>query len=277
MSPVAQKKTEQYQAFLLALQDVLGVVVGEEKRSLILEKLMPVMSSHGHKSIEVLADAMRDESASELRASVLQAITSQDSTWFGNSDITRLLTEYVLPGLINQNKLNYRIWMLGCGSGQNAYSLAMTIDAFKRDYDMACSVEIVATDLSESTVKQAASGLYEATMLNGLPEHYRQKYMNRAGDEWEVEPSISAMLQFKTCSLIEGFENMGHFDLVICPDMLIYFYNGMRKQILNQFADLLDPSGMLIVGANESVTPFCKRFEQINHETGTFYRQLPDA
>ena len=101
--------------------------------------------------------------------------------------------------------------------------------------------------------------------------------MTRKNDEWEIEPSIRSMLHFKTCSLLDGIEDMGHFDLVICLDVLIYFSNGVKKRIIDALADVLDPSGILIVGANESVTPFSKRFELISHETGTFFRQLPKA
>jgi chemotaxis protein methyltransferase CheR len=70
---------------------------------------------------------------------------------------------------------------------------------------------------------------------------------------------------------------MGHCDLIICPDELIYFSSAIKSEILNGFAELLDSSGMLIVGMNEPVIPFCDKFEPVNHESGIFYRQLPDA
>lgn len=277
MSPAAQKKTDEYQAFLMALQDMLGVVVGDDRHSHVLEKLKPVMAAHGLKSIQALAVGIRDESAVELRSSVLQAIASHESVWFSYPEIAKLLTDYVLPGIINKNRADYRIWLVGCGSGQIAYSQAMTIDAFRRKHNMACGIEIVATDISASTVRQAAAGHYNAASLDGLPEHYRQKFMIKKGDEWEMEPSIRSMLHFKTCSLLDGIGNMGHFDLVICPEVLIYFSNGVKKHIIDELADLLEPSGILILGANETVTPFSKRFEMINHEAGTFFRQLPEA
>ena len=147
MSPVAQKITEEYQVLLLALQDVFGVVVGEERHGSMLEKLKQVVAARGLTSIEALAEALRDQSATELRASVLQAITSHDSVWFSYPEVAKLLNGYVLPAVINKNRMDYRIWLIGCGTGQMAYSQAMTVDAFRRKHNMAGDIEIVATDL----------------------------------------------------------------------------------------------------------------------------------
>ena len=277
MSPSAQKKADEFQIFLQAMRDVLGVVVDEEKRKSVNEKLAPVMESYGYESLGTLAQGMREESANNLCLSVLQAITEHDSVWFGYPEIASLLNEYVLPGVVNQNAADFRIWLVGCGHGQIAYSLAITIDAFKQQYGMACNVEVVATDLSEEAVKRASEGRFTSSMLTGLSESLKQQYMSENNGSWDIDASLRSMIHFTTCDLPGGVGGMGHCDLIICSDQLVYFSNAVKSEILGGFAELLDPSGMLIVGANEPVVPFCEQFEIVNHESGIFYRQLPDA
>lgn len=277
MSPSAQKKADEFQMFLHATQELLGVVVDEEKQKSVSEKLAPVMEHYGHESLEALAEGMRDDKGNDLCLSVLQAITERDSVWFGYPDVASLLNEYVLPGVVNKNATDFRIWLVGCGRGPIAYSLAITIDEFKKQYGMACNIEVVATDLSEETVKQASKGHYTSSMLTGLSETLKRRYMTEDNDFWDVDDSLRSTIHFTTCDLPGGVGGMGHCDLIICPDELIYFSNAVKTEILGGFAELLDPSGMLIVGANEPVVPFCDQFEVVNHESGVFYRQLPDA
>lgn len=277
MSPAAQKKADEFQVFLQAMQDVLGVVVDEEKQKSVNEKLAPVMESYGYESLVALAQGLRDESANDLCLSVLQAVTEHDSVWFDYPEIASLLNEYVLPGVVNQNAADFRIWLVGCGHGQIAYSLAITIDTFKQQYGMACNVEVVATDLSEETVKRASEGHFTSSMLSGLSDSLKQQYMTENNGLWDVDASIRSMIHFTSCELPGGVGGMRHFDLIICPDELVYFSNAVKSEILGGFAELLDSSGMLIVGSNEPVVPFCNQFEIVNHESGIFYRQLPDA
>lgn len=275
MNPAAQKELDDYQTLLVVLQEILGVVVDAENHAQLRQKLEPVMAELGYGSYSRLAEALREESSNGLRSSVLQSITAHNSQWFAYPDINMLLQEYVLPGTINENKADYRLWIVGCGQGQMAYSMAVVTEEFRQQYGMSSSVEIVATDLSDAMIDQAAAGRYDASMLAGLSLAYKQKYMDAHHDEWEVDEVLRSMVQFKVCNLLEPFINMGHFDLIICPDVMVYFSNAVKSEILNEFAELLDPSGMLIVGANEPVTPFCNKFELVNHEAGVFYRQVP--
>lgn len=277
MSPAAQKKTDEFNTFLRAMLDTLGVVIDEEEQNSVSEKLSPVMKAYGHESFSDMATAMQDDGGHDLRLSVLQAITERDSAWFSYPEITSLLNEYILPGIINQNAADFRIWMVGCGQGQIAYSLAMVIDAFSKQHSMGCNIEVVACEMSEEAVERASEGRFESSMLAGLPDSFKQQYMSESDGAWEVDSSIRSMIHFATCDLLAGVGYMGHCDLIICPDELIYFSNDVKSEILHGFAELLDSSGMLIVGVNEAVIPFCDRFELVSHESGAFYRQLPEA
>ncbi len=269
------KMVEEYQSMMLALRDTLGVVVVDENHGLITDKLKPIMAEFDIDSLEVLADRLHDEQSGHLRTGVLQAITAHDTAWSGYPGLSSLMNEYVLPDMVNQNRMDYRLWTVGCGHGQIAYSLAMLIDEFKQKNGLSTNVEIVATDISEPAVQQAAEGSFDEAMLQGLTKPYLQKYMTSENGQWRVNESLRSMLYFSACDLLEPFDSMGHFDLIICPDVLIYFSAQIKSDILEGFARLLDPSGILIVGSSESVLPFTSHFELVDHEAGVFYRQSP--
>ena len=258
MTTVSDDKVDEYQALLLALEEVFGVVVGEQKRSLMTTKFQSVMESFGIDSLAMLANRIRGEQSHQLRAAVLQAITSNDVSWFSYPEISGLLNDYLLPNAVNQNKNDYRIWVVGSGFGQLAYSLAMSIEEFKQNHGISNDFEIVATDISEDVVNQAAKGRYDEAMLEGLSAHYKKQYMLPEDEHWTVSPAIKSMVRFATCDLLEMIDGMGHFDLVVCPDVFIYFSTSVKRKILEEMARLLDPSGILLVGANEPVVSFTK-------------------
>lgn len=277
MEQAIQTRADDFQALLLSLQDKLGVVVGDDKYLEITDKLDPVMTVHGVETLGMLAERLLNDDEVELRASVLQEITSPDSHWFSPSEVPALLTDYVLPSLDKQSGGDFKVWVAGCGSGQLTYSLAMIIDNFKQQRKLNCDISIVASDLSDNIVRRASKGRYSSSMLDGLPSFYCDKYLHENAGQHEVSEKIRSMIQFKTCNLVDGFEMMGHFDLIVSSDVLMYFSNSVKGGLLDGFANCLDRSGLLIVGASEPVMPYCDRFERVNHEAGTFYRQLPES
>lgn len=265
---------DDYQALQLALQDSLGVVVGDEGRDQIAGKLQPLMTRECLSRLTDLAVAIRDDASASLRSDVLEAISTHTSQWFAYPEINRLVCDYVLPSLQEKQATECRIWLAGCRQGQSAYSLAMSIDEYKQQLGSEMSVEIVATDSSAPVIEKAETGIYQNTELEGLPQSKHRRYLDTHGDSWQVNEAIRSMLHFKTVDLLQDTLSQGHFDVIISPDLLIYFSTALKAQLLDDFASLLEPAGILIPGSNESVLPFCKRFDMVDHETGIFYRQV---
>ena len=266
---------DEYQILQLALQDALGVVVGEEGRELIAGKLQPLMLRERLSRLSELAEALRRESRGSLRSEVLEAITTHHTRWFGYPEINRLINNYILPSLIEKQQAQCRFWLVGCGQGQSAWSLAMLLDDARQQMGSEIRVEIVATDSSDSLIEKAQSGRYDDSELQGLPQSRHRRYMEADGKgRWRVSESLRDMLQFKTVDLLQQADAQGHFDVILSPDVLMYFSVPLRSKLLCDFADLLDPAGILVVNHNEPVTPFCERFDRVDHEAGRFYRQM---
>lgn len=273
MSAAAFEQVDGYQHLQLVLQEKFGIVLGDERRARLTARLKPVIDEFVTIDLHGLADRLGDEQAEALRNAVLLAITSHATVWFEPAEIFTLLADYVLPGLIDKNSSKARIWIVGCGSGAMSYSVSMAVEEAKKKAGRELDVELVTTDVDDSILSRAREGLYDQSSLRNLDETRIHKFMNAEGEFRRVSDNIRSRLTFETCNLLDDFSGMDHFDVIICADTLMYFSVAVKRRILDGMADLLAPSGILLVGANETVIPLSRDFERVEIDAGVFYRQ----
>ncbi len=262
-----------FQSLRLVLQDAFGVVIGEGRNRSVVSKLKAVTSEFGLASLEDLIAELRKNSTSPIKNRVLQTITAHESAWFEPRELFRLIDGYLLTDMLESNRRNYRIWVVGCGTGPLPYSLAMTIQHARQELNSSTNVSIEATDVPATMVTSAEIGRYQTDALQGLSDVVKNKYMGQKSGMWEVNDEIKSMVNFSTRHLLDDFEHMGHFDLIICLDVLIYFSMPVKTRMLDSFAKMLDPSGILVAGLTEPVLPRNKNFDMVRHDAGIFYRQ----
>jgi|GEM_PF-3285136 len=276
MSSISLQEGGAYQVLQMVLQDEFGIVIGEDRANSITEKLNPVLTEFSLGSLDALVDEIRNGDAVDLRNSVLHAITTREDAWFEPKELFDLLDDYLLPDMIGSGRDSYRIWVIGANAGQLPYSLAMKIKQAVKDSNSSTRVTIEATDVSDVVMHAAARGIYEKSSMEGMQEAYQKKYMDEQAGRWHVDDEIKSMIFFSTCNLHDDFEDKGHFDLILCLDVLAYFSVPVKTRLLDSFSNLLDPSGILIAGMNEPVLPFNSNFEMVRHADGIFYRQKAD-
>lgn len=271
MSTVASYNIDDYEPLLVALQDVLGVVVPESQRSCLLERVEPILSDYSLDSLPSLADRLQGAYADEIRTSVLEAISRRQSDWALNPSILSILKKYVFGELPDKA----RIWLVGCGQGQQAYSIAMEIAEYENRSGERKDFQLFATDCSPSDIEQAESATYSAHQMSGLNDGYKKLYTTAASMDagGTVKDKIRELVQFSQCDLTEDFQSLGEMDLIICPELLVYFSNGIKAGILQQFSSLLKSGSILLTGNSQAVTPFTNGFERVEHPAGVFYRQ----
>lgn len=262
-----------FQSLRLVLQDAFGVVIGEGRNRSVVSKLKAVMSEFGLASLDDLIAELRKNSTSPIKNRVLQTITAQESAWFEPRELFRLIDGYLLADMLESSRRNYRIWVVGCGTGPLPYSLAMTIQHARQELNSSTNVSIEATDVPATMVTSAEIGRYQTDALQGLSDVFKNKYMSQKSGMWEVNDEIKSMVNFSTCHLLDDFEHMGPFDLIICLDVLIYFSMPVKTRMLDSFARMLDPSGILVAGLTEPVLPRNNNFDMVRHDAGIFYRQ----
>ncbi len=262
---------EDYESLLVALQNVLGVVVPETQRSCLVERVEPLLSDYKLDSLASLAGSLQAEQASEIRTSVLEAISQRQSGWALSPATLNVLHNYIFAQLLD----GARIWIVGCGQGQLAYAMAMEIAEYENRNGETKKFQLFASDSSRKDIKQAELATYRMQQLSGLSEAYKKLYTtaNAEGNRWTIKDRIRQNLHFSQCDLIEDFQSIGDMDLIICPEILVYYSNGVKAGILQQFSTLLKPGGIFLTGSNQAVMPFTGGFERVEHPAGIFYRQ----
>jgi chemotaxis protein methyltransferase CheR len=273
MSSISLEERGAYQSLQMVLQNEFGIVIGEERENSITAKLKPVLSEFSLDSLQALVSEMQNKGSSKIKNGVLQAITSHEDAWFEPEELFDLLDDYLLADMLKPGRDNYRIWVIGCNTGQLPYSLAMKIYEAGKQVNAATGVTIEATDISEVAVNSAARGVFEQASMEGMVNPFQKKYMDEQSGQWRVIDDIKSMINFSTCNLLEDFEDKGHFDLIICLDVLVYFSVPVKAQLLESFSNLLDPSGILVAGLTEPVIPLNNNFDMVRHDAGIFYRQ----
>lgn len=271
MPSAAPHDIDDYESLLVALQNVLGVVVPESQRSCLVERVEPLLANYSLDSLAALASSMQGKQADEIRSSVLEAISKRQSDWALSPMILNVLHKYVFEQLPDKA----RIWLIGCGPGQLAYSVAMEIAEYENKSGKNKGFVLFASDCSLDDIKQAESGRYSAHQISRLSDAYKKLYTTAADADGSsmVKDRIRQRIQFSQCDLTRDFQSIGAMDLIICPDVLVYFSNGVKAGILKQFSSLLKSGGIFLTGVNQAVTPFTDGFERVEHPAGVFYRQ----
>lgn len=269
MLPAASHKIEDYESLLVALQDVLGVIVPDEQRSHFVERIEPLLPSYDFDSFAMLAESLLNGDAG-LRSDVLNAITHRQPGWQISVEIKNILHKYIFAQLPE----DARIWVVGCGQGQFAYSIAMELTNFNHKNGESKSCQIIATDVLQEDIKVAESGVYGMPLLTALSDENKKLYvkLDETAGNGQVKDKIKNLLSFSQRDVTDDLSVLGQMDLIICPELLMYFSNGIKAGVLNQFAELLKSGGIFLTGGSQ-IIPSDQGLERVDHSAGVFYRQ----
>ncbi|MFE8069683.1 protein-glutamate O-methyltransferase CheR [Marinobacteraceae bacterium S3BR75-40.1] len=265
-----------YQAFKEFLQKACGILLGDNKQYLVKSRLRKIMEEHQLGSLGELVALLQRSSGRALREEVIDAMTTNETLWFRDTHPFRILNERLLPEFADKKKGSpIRIWSAACSTGQEPYSIAMTVDEFRRlrPGRLQQQVQIVATDISKRVLNSARKAEYEMLAIGrGLsPERQRQYFETTKEGSWRVKAPVRNMVEFRELNLLERF-NTGKFDIVFCRNVLIYFSAELKKDILLRIHQSLNPGGYLILGASESLNGLPDKYEMVQCQPGIIYR-----
>lgn len=265
-------KPDDFEYVSALLRERSGLVLSGDKAYLMESRLLPVARRWGMSSLDELAQAMRFRGDESLLRDVTEAMTTNESSFFRDIRPFEQFEKVVLPRLMGSRAATKRIkiWSAACSSGQEPYSLAIKMkemgDAFA-----GWKGEIMATDLSEEILEKAKAGIYsQFEAQRGLPITLLVKYFKQDGDKWQIDESLRAMVQFKKFNLLDNIAQLGNFDVVFCRNVLIYFDQDTKRQVLDKIANQMAPDGVLYLGGAETVIGISDRFAPIPNERGLY-------
>ena len=169
-----------------------------------------------------------------------------------------------------RNSRTLRIWCAAASTGQEPYSLAMALKEMERDLS-GWRIELLATDISNEVLEKARQGLYsQFEVQRGLPIQLLIKHFAQVGEAWQIAPEIRAMVKYRQLNLLADFSHLGMFDLVFCRNILIYFDQATKIDLLNRLAKVVASDGFLVLGAAETVVGLTDSFKTVGDKHGLY-------
>jgi chemotaxis protein methyltransferase CheR len=254
------------------LKDRSGLVLTADKGYLLESRLLPVARKWELKSLDELAQRLRQRGESGLIRDIVEAMTTNESFFFRDAKPFDQFRQVVLPALLQARaaQRHIKIWSAACSSGQEPYSLAMILNEEKAKL-AGWTVDILATDLSTEILAKAQAGAYsQFEVQRGLPIQLMIKYFKQNGDRWQLDPSIRSMVKFRPFNLLDDLGVLGTFDVVFCRNVLIYFDQQTKTMILDRMARQFQGSGFLYLGGAETVVGLTTKFQPMADQRGLY-------
>jgi chemotaxis protein methyltransferase CheR len=251
-----------------AVHDLCGIVIAEDKQYLVVSRFEPLLKRNGFHSYESLVQGLKQSNSLQLQEQMIEAITTRETSFNRDGHPFEELRRSILPELASRllerraaTRLlnpNARIWCTAVATGQEAYSVAMAVSDFLASRPgLGLTIDdfpILATDISLSALAIAREGRYSTSELSrGISAYQRVRYFRQDNDGWVVDSALRRVIEFRRLNLVRPLPNLGTFDLIVCRNFLIYLDEGTRRRLCQGLHQSLNPGGILMIGAAESI------------------------
>lgn len=250
-----------------------GIVLSDLKRDMTYGRLVRRLRELKLSSFDEYCALLKSGDEDEL-INLTNAITTNLTSFFREPHHFEFLSQELLPKLFaSKADRRLRIWSAGCSSGEEPYTIAMTILESVpqiRNWD----IRILATDLDYNMVSRAASGIYTEERVNGIDARRQKRWFRRGRGEnagmVRVSPELQNLITFKQLNLLHEWPMKGPFDIIFCRNVVIYFNKETQRELFSRYADIMTSDGHLFIGHSESLYKVSDRFELLGR---TIYRR----
>jgi chemotaxis protein methyltransferase CheR len=265
MSPVNGLRDDDFKLLYSYMKEKFGIDL-EKKRALVDGRLsMSVSQSPFDNYHDFIADVLNDRSGAKVDGLIIRLTTNY--TYFMREETHyKFMRTHALPEWTSVIK-NYdlRTWSAGCSSGEEAYTIVMTLDDYfgfnKPRWD--CSV--LATDISASVLEKAKKGVYPSENLSKIDPAWKKKYFSPCGaGDWKIKDEYRDEVVFQSFNLMGNFDTFKRkFHIIFCRNVMIYFDKPTKAALAQKFYNALEPGGYLFIGMSETLSGIFEKFEQI--------------
>jgi chemotaxis protein methyltransferase CheR len=256
------------------LRQETGISLVESKTDLVQGRLARRLRALGLGSFAEYLEIVRDPEATDERRQMINALTTNLTSFFRETHHFDYLGDTILPEIARDRQSGasrLRIWSAGCSSGEEAYSIAMTVCAKLPEWQR-WDARILATDIDTNMVAAGRAGEYEASRAETVPESYRKRFLLRpVNGTVQVADGLRDLVAFRQLNLLGSWPMRGRFNVIFCRNVVIYFDKPTQRTLFDRFADILTPNGWLIVGHSETLFRLSDRFKNLSR---TIYRKI---
>ena len=253
MIAITKKEFNELTTFI---QENYGIHLKAEKEALVIGRLQNVLIQNGFNNFsEYYVYLLADKSGTAV-STLLDKITTNHTFFMREADHFNYFREVVLPYFAERvTDKDFRIWCAGCSSGEEPYTLAMIIDEFFGKEKFYWDAKILATDISGKVLEEAKKGIYNNKELDTLPTRWRLNYLNKLDLETSVFiDKIKNEVVFRKFNLMEeAFPFKKRFHVIFCRNVMIYFDEKTKVNLVSKFYNLLEPGGYLFIGHSEAL------------------------
>jgi chemotaxis protein methyltransferase CheR len=246
---------EDFRCIAAMLHADAGIALAVSKATLLYSRLAKRLRALGLTNFRQYCELLAEPGEREERGRMLAALTTNVTRFFREPHHFDHLRTQVLPPLLAaaQKGGRVRIWSAACSSGQEPYSIALTIldllpDAARYD------VRVLASDIDPNMVAAGREGWYGEDAMAAVPPAMRQRWFKPAADGMEASEELRRLVGFRELNLIGDWPMRGHFDAILCRNVVIYFAEDTQARIWSRFMPLLAPSGYLYIGHSERLS-----------------------
>lgn len=252
-----------------------GIALTEEKAYLVENRLGELCRNIGLSGISALVQELRQRPSGQVKQQMVEAMTTNETSFFRDVSPFEALKMSILPELLEARKQTrqLRIWSAAASTGQEAYSTAMMLDMNFARVIKDWNIEVLGTDLAEKVLERCRTGEYSQLEVNrGLPAQYLVAYFKKKASRWQISEQIRKVVRFEQMNLLEVPQRVGHFDIIFCRNVLIYFDDPTKRKVLSALRSKLKPDGYLILGASEVLTNGADLFERVHKGGSVVYK-----
>ncbi|MBS0332546.1 MAG: protein-glutamate O-methyltransferase CheR [Proteobacteria bacterium] len=268
---------EDFRFIANTIYEMAGITLTETKANLVYSRLAKRVRALKIGSFEAYCALVASPEGAEERDALLTALTTNVTRFFREPHHFDHLRDNVIAPAADTLRRGgrMRLWSAACSSGQEPYSMALTIlSVLPEAADL--DIKILATDIDEAILRQAAAGAYNAEQVAPVPREMRSRF-ERTGDAanpWRVSRAVRDLVTFRRLNLIEPWPVHGPFDAIFCRNVVIYFDEATQERVWARFAPLLAPDGRLYIGHSERVSESVRRLVT---DGQTVYRRVDGA
>ncbi len=238
------------------VKSLAGIHLTDGKRELVSARLAKRLRTLGLATLNDYLDVVKEDKTQDELVMMLDALTTNLTSFWRESDHFDFVVEQVLPKLESSGTNEIRIWSAGCSTGEEPYGLAMLILGNLKNAQNS-KLRILATDLSTRVLDTAKRGKYGEERVKNIPPDLRNKFVTKEngphGTIYSINPNVRSTITFGRLNLMEPWPMKGPFDMIFCRNVMIYFDKPTQKQLVERFAGLLRTGGTLFVGHSESL------------------------
>ncbi len=239
-----------------------GIFVTDSKKYFIETRLTKRLQENGLSNFEDYLYLIQYSLNGKEIDRLFDAITTNETFFFRESQQTDLFIDVIAPKVIEQNgKKDIRVWSAACSTGEEPYTLAMLL----KEKQVAVRSEVSASDISKGVIESARRGVYNLYSVRNVPGAYLNKYFTAHGQTFELSPSIKNQVNFQQINLLDEKKMMlmTGKDVIFCRNVLIYFDDKAKQKVVSLLYNCLKPKGFLFIGASESLHSITRAFRPV--------------